>query len=110
MAQAQREHASDRFVSDPWADLVGEYASNKSTITLAEILQNAIYKENKADWDQRDQNRIAKILSHLGFERYRLPQKDASGRRPYAYKKTAHFNDNPPAHTQERMHFDDVPL
>jgi hypothetical protein len=65
-----------RYQDDPWHEFIANYcAAAAEDVSVAEILE-AIGVE-RGRWGQADQNRVARCLVRLGWERYRkrLPSK-----------------------------------
>lgn len=61
---------SERFDSDPWHETVEQFIDGKDRVTLDELLRD-LGKNDKGGWEQRDQNRLARILTKLGWKRVR---------------------------------------
>jgi predicted P-loop ATPase len=74
--QAAREQEA-RYSGDPWDDLIRSFVEHRSTVTVGDILETLLHIE-RARWGQADQNRVARILRSLGFDRKQ--RRDASGR------------------------------
>lgn len=77
---------SDRYAGDPWQDRIARFTAKLEKTTLQEVFVEALNLTTASDQDQRSMNRIAACLSHLGWERYRMP-KDANGVRGWGYKR-----------------------
>lgn len=77
------EEQSQRFVTDAWEDVVAAYLSGcGGSTSVGEILQEAMQIPVE-DHSQQQQNRISRILKHVGWERY---QATVNGRRVWQYK------------------------
>jgi predicted P-loop ATPase len=63
------EQQSLRYQDDPWQPEVGKYCASVGDASIGEILE-ALGVE-RARWTQADQNRVARCLRQLGWERYR---------------------------------------
>lgn len=75
-----------RYVSDPWEDRVVAYASERSTVTTAEVLKGPLMLFEAKDWGSRANTmRVAKILRANGWEL------DTSVR-PRVYNRPANLN------------------
>jgi predicted P-loop ATPase len=70
LADAER-HQRDRYVGDPWEDVISSFIDRRNEITIPEILQDALHLE-KARWGQVEQNRIARCLRSLGWLRVQV--------------------------------------
>ena len=93
------EQQRQRFMGDPWFDLVRARIENTnregeplggsppSSVSVSEILEHVIGLKPGA-WKQKDQNRVAAILKDLKWKRYqkRIP---GSARRPWRYQPKA---------------------
>lgn len=60
---------ADRFVTDPWLEPVADYIAGRDFVKLADIYRNAVEIAAVADWNQLTQNRLARCLTHLGWEK-----------------------------------------
>ena len=70
---AATSEANTRFINDAWADklipwVADRLAMGERFVTTAQLLESCLDMRTK-DWNQRDQERVAKILRQLGFER-----------------------------------------
>jgi predicted P-loop ATPase len=64
------EQQGIRYQDDPWQAEIAEYCASVSDASIGEILE-ALGVE-RARWTQADQNRVARCLRQLGWERYRV--------------------------------------
>jgi len=71
--EAARDEQADRYVDDPWHDPIAKHLRGKANLSIGDILAGALCIE-KAKWTQAEQNRIARCLKTLGWERYRSPR------------------------------------
>lgn len=88
LASEAREQQEMRRVADEWENLVTEWIASQSLmtpmqeVTLGQLLEHAI-KLPADRWSRPEQNRVARILKGLGWERF---QKRTGMRRVYAYR------------------------
>lgn len=83
LSEAERIQ-SERLVEDPWAAKIAMVIKYGSTdVSIAEILSNTLHLE-MSRWTQADQNRVASILTSLGFTRYQKRSRDTD-RREWRY-------------------------
>jgi predicted P-loop ATPase len=68
-ALATAEQAA-RFVVDAWTAPIREWLGDRTDVSIWEALEHALGFSREA-WTQSAQNRVVKILTHLGFSRYR---------------------------------------
>jgi predicted P-loop ATPase len=80
-AREQQEH---RYQEDPWQEFIAKYCATAGDVSVAELLE-ALGVERER-WGQVEQNRVARCLVKLGWERYqkRLP----SEVRQWRYRRT----------------------
>jgi predicted P-loop ATPase len=71
---AEAEQA-DRYSGDPWDDLVANYVLNLTSVTLHEVLTDAVSVPSERQ-GQAEQNRIVRILRSMGWEKYRARNSD----------------------------------
>jgi predicted P-loop ATPase len=64
-AREQQEH---RYQEDPWQEFIAKYCANAGDVSVAELLE-ALGVERER-WGQVEQNRVARCLVKLGWERY----------------------------------------
>jgi predicted P-loop ATPase len=71
-AQADAErHQRDRYVGDPWDELIASYLERELEVTITEVLTNALHLD-KSRWTQTEQNRVARSLKALGCHRIQV--------------------------------------
>jgi predicted P-loop ATPase len=68
-ALATAEQAA-RFVVDAWEAPIREWLGDRSDVGVTEVLEHALGLSGK-ECTQSAQNRVVKILTHLGFSRHR---------------------------------------
>jgi predicted P-loop ATPase len=78
-----RQEQAERYQDDPWQGKIANHVANLSDVSITEILSNAVLLEC-SKWTQSEQNRIARCLKTLGWERY---QKRHDGQREWRYRK-----------------------
>jgi predicted P-loop ATPase len=76
ISEATREQEA-RYSGDPWDDLIRRFVESRASVTIGEILENVLHID-KARWTQAEQNRAARSLRSLGFERKQ--KRDSNGR------------------------------
>jgi predicted P-loop ATPase len=76
-----REEQAARYVEDPWHSLICEYLQGRDDTSIADVLLHI--QLDRTRWAQADQNRVARCLRTLGWERYRrsTPPRDWRYRR-----------------------------
>jgi predicted P-loop ATPase len=77
-----RKEQAERYQDDPWQDAIGSYCTSRTDTAISEILASVLLLD-KAKWTQSEQNRVARCLRTLGWERYRGSQEA----RPWRYRK-----------------------
>jgi predicted P-loop ATPase len=82
------EEQSGRYVEDAWQKIIDNHISTVASVSVAEILGDVIGLE-KARWSQADQNRVARILTKLEWERKQIR---VSGDREWRYVKKSGDN------------------
>jgi predicted P-loop ATPase len=71
-----------RFIIDAWEEPIREWlGDDKNDVAISEVLRGAIELER---WSQADQNRVQKVLTHLGFRLYKANRK---GQRQERYQR-----------------------
>jgi predicted P-loop ATPase len=81
-ADAER-HQRDRYVGDPWEDVISSFVETRIAVTVTEVLQDALHLE-KARWGQAEQTRIARCLRSLGWIRCQVRTGDG---REWKYRR-----------------------
>jgi predicted P-loop ATPase len=81
-ADAER-HQRDRYVGDPWEEVIRTFIDTRTTVTVTEILQEALHLE-KVRWGQSEQNRISRCLRSFGWLRLQVRTGD---KREWKYRR-----------------------
>jgi predicted P-loop ATPase len=76
------EQQNARYQDDPWQAEIAKYCASVSDASISEILE--MLGVERARWTQGDQNRVARCLRQLGWERYRV----SAPPRPWRYHLT----------------------
>jgi predicted P-loop ATPase len=90
VADAER-HQRDRYIGDPWDDVVSNYLDLNSEVTVDEVLRNAIHMEI-GRCGQLEMNRVARSLKALGCHRFQV--RTTGGKRIWKYRKSAEEDTN----------------
>lgn len=89
-----------RFVEDPWQSRIALYLSDETSVTIPTILGDLIFRDadNKGNekntigkWGPREQNRVARCLTHMGWTRRQVRVKGGNGLREWRYV-SPHFD------------------
>jgi putative DNA primase/helicase len=101
--QAAQQEQADRYDGDPWRELVAKWVQSPSqrhddagqllrpftsdweSVTIADVLRHCIGKAPD-EWSQSDQNRVARCLRFLSFERYKARH---GADREWRYRRTS---------------------
>jgi predicted P-loop ATPase len=67
-----RDEQAARYVDDPWHEPIANFARSRTDVSIGEVLSNLLIERGR--WTQSDQNRVARCLKVLGWERYRGPR------------------------------------
>jgi predicted P-loop ATPase len=67
-----------RYKTDPWQEPIEEWLGNRDDVRVAEVLEQ-LFGQAPLEQSQSAQNRVAHILTHLGFGKHR-PRTDNGGR------------------------------
>jgi predicted P-loop ATPase len=67
-----RDEQAARYVDDPWQEPIANFLRSQTDVSIGEVLSNLLIE--RARWTQGDQNRAARCLKVLGWERYRGPR------------------------------------
>jgi predicted P-loop ATPase len=71
-----------RFVLDAWAMPIRKWLGNRTDTSVEDVLKDALgFPEG--GWTQSAQNRVASVLTYLGFSQYRPNKKGRSRQRRY---------------------------
>ena len=85
MTVLAREEQAGRYDADPWQELIAGWIEPHDNVSISELLDNCL-KKPQAQWMQSDENRIARCLRSLGWERYQVWQ---GARREWRYRRAA---------------------
>ncbi len=77
------EEQADRYESDPWDELILEWAGLRESVSIAEVLTSCLEKK-KDQWTQLDKIRVGRCLRAHGWKRFRV---GARGSRDYRYRR-----------------------
>jgi predicted P-loop ATPase len=80
---AARNEQEERYVADPWDDLITQYLECRNDTSIAEILGEALHLE-AAKRTQVDQNRVSRCLRSSGWIKY---QHRTDERREWRYRR-----------------------
>lgn len=78
------EEQRDRVAVDPWHETIAGFVGSRTEIVLDDVLTHVLGGNQKARWDQAAQNRAARTLRLLAFER---KQKRVGDRRAWVYRR-----------------------
>jgi predicted P-loop ATPase len=67
-----RDEQAARYVDDPWQEPIAQFLRSQADVSIGEVLSNLLIE--RARWTQGDQNRVARCLKVLGWERFRGPR------------------------------------
>jgi predicted P-loop ATPase len=67
-----RDEQAARYVDDPWQEPIAQFVRSQTDVSIGEVLSNLLIERGR--WTQADQNRAARCLKVLGWERYRGPR------------------------------------
>ena len=67
-----RDEQAARYVDDPWQEPIAKFLRSQTDVSVGDVLSNLLIE--RARWTQADQNRAARCLKVLGWERYRGPR------------------------------------
>ena len=67
-----RDEQAARYVEDPWQEPIANFLRSQTDVSIGEVLSNLLIERGR--WTQADQNRVARCLKVLGWERYRGPR------------------------------------
>ena len=69
MVNLVRDEQAARYVDDPWQEPIAQFVRSQTDVSVGEVLSNLLIERGR--WTQADQNRVARCLKVLGWERYR---------------------------------------
>jgi predicted P-loop ATPase len=81
LMRSAAEEAQARYEGDPWDEIIGEWISERESVSVSEVLQKCLTK-TKETWTQIDQNRVARSLVAKGWQR---KLKRTRGKRAWQY-------------------------
>ena len=67
-AEAEQDQ---RYQADAWQQLIEEFCATRDTVSVEEILKEALFLSIDR-WGQPDQNRVARCLRKMGWERHQV--------------------------------------
>ena len=67
-----RDEQAARYVDDPWQEPIANFLRSQTDVSIGEVLSNLLIERGR--WTQADQNRVARCLKVLGWERFRGPR------------------------------------
>jgi predicted P-loop ATPase len=73
----------DRYAGDAWDGKISSFIASRNQVTVAEVLRDCLYLE-VSRWGQTEQNRIARSLRSMGWER---KQRRSSDGRDWVYRR-----------------------
>jgi len=82
LRDAERQQR-DRYIGDPWDEIISSYAAPYFEVEIPDILTNALHLD-KAKWSQTEQNRVARCLRAQGYSRVQVRSGD---KRVWRYRK-----------------------
>jgi predicted P-loop ATPase len=98
-ALATTEQAA-RLIVDAWKAPIEEWLNNCTDVSIPEVLEYALELPQEA-WTQSAQNRVARILTHLGFVHFRPRTKRG---REYRYRRKPSLGKTNPSQTDHPDH------
>ncbi|MFO0615369.1 MAG: virulence-associated E family protein [Polyangiaceae bacterium] len=84
-AELARREQAKRVQTDAWQETIERFVSTKTETSVSAVLGMGLGIETSR-WTQAEQNRVARVLRVLGFERARLP-KQKDGTQPWVYRR-----------------------
>ena len=79
-------HQRDRYIGDPWDDMISSYVDLQSEVTIDEVLRLALNLEI-GRCGQPEMNRVARSLRAVGCHRFQA--RTTGGKRVWKYRKPA---------------------
>lgn len=80
--EAAQEQA-ERYEGDPWDELILEWAAERESVSIADVLTMCLEKKKDA-WTQWDRNRVARCLRANGWTRFNAGSR---GSREWRYRR-----------------------
>lgn len=72
LLQELQEAQADRYIGDPWLEIIREFVEGEDHITLNRLFRVGLSLGDHGKWSQGEAVRVAKILSHLGWKRIQV--------------------------------------
>ena len=72
-----RDEQAARYVDDPWQEPIAKFLRSQTDVSIGDVLSNLLIERGR--WTQADQNRVARCLKVLGWERFAVRGPCASG-------------------------------
>jgi predicted P-loop ATPase len=67
-----RDEQAARYVDDPWQEPIAQFVRSQTDVSVGDVLSNLLIERGR--WTQADQNRVARCLRVLAWQRYRGPR------------------------------------
>jgi predicted P-loop ATPase len=91
-AQADAErHQRDRYIGDPWDSAIADYVGNKTEVEASDVLRLGLCLEI-GRCGQTEQNRVARCLRSMGFERKQV--RSTGDKRVWKYRRVVTTGDS----------------
>ena len=87
--KAAEAEQAERYQGDPWDDLIAQYVASRSSVTIHELLTDAVFKHTDQQ-SHTDQLRAVRILQHLKWERF---QQRNGNDRQWRYRRSIRASD-----------------
>jgi predicted P-loop ATPase len=84
LATAEQEA---RFVIDEWQSIISAWLAPRTDVSIPEVLEQAL-GFTREQWSEAAQKRVGRILTRLGFERWR-PSNDETGKRERRFHRSS---------------------
>jgi predicted P-loop ATPase len=81
-ADAQRQQSA-RYAGDPWDGVISRFTASRNEVTVTEVLRDCLHLE-MSRWGQAEQNRVARSLKSMGWER---KQRRTGDERDWIYRR-----------------------
>jgi predicted P-loop ATPase len=78
-----------RYIVDPWEERILKWLGNRTEISIDHVLHHAL---KLSEVTQSAQNRVARVLTRLGFKLYRPYKKGQKRERPRLYRRDSVSN------------------
>jgi predicted P-loop ATPase len=69
---AASEEQAERYMGDPWQTSIATFVQVQDSVSIDDVLRSLGIDRSK--WGQAEQNRVARCLKVLGWEKYRGPR------------------------------------